>query len=762
MKLNPSKKKRLGLRIEGIVQGVGFRPFLCTLAEGKGITGKVYNDGYGVYVEVQGDSLALEKFLEGLEKKAPPLSRIDHVEQEDLLLLEEESQFTIVESRDTGTVQTFIGADTTPCDACLEELQSSEDRRHEYAFINCTHCGPRYTIIEQIPYDRPYTSMKAFPLCAHCEREYKDIENRRFHAEPNACPLCGPTYTLIGKDGVLAEGAEALRKGRELVEAGAIIALKGVGGYHLVCDATQDEVVKELRRRKQRPHKPLAIMVGSLQAAKELAHIDEEEERLLCSRERPIVLLRKKDDDTISPSVAPHNGYIGMMLPYAPVHHVLLPSQALWVMTSGNKSSEPVIYDDEDALYMLDSLVDYVLYHNRQIVSPVDDSVAMVEEKPILMRRSRGYVPLSVYMKGLRQAPMALAMGGDIKNAFAFQKMGHVLLGPHVGDLENVKMYEALENSIHRYMDLFDGSPQYIVGDAHPGYVSSRIGRELSATWDIPFYEVQHHHAHVGAVMAEYDVIDGLLGVCFDGTGYGDDGSIWGGEFLYTKGAHYERVAHIDGAPLPGGEKAVKEPWRQALWYIRSKHGAQVPTFLEPWLESLPRGWEVLDRMLATSMPMMNSTSGGRLFDAVGAILGLGHVHSFDAQVAIALEQLSLGVEGKDWQIPYEGGILHTQDLVYHVLDEMERGVPREQIGANFHRSLAAGIVRTLGVLRESWDYTQVALCGGVFQNRRLLQEIQRLYTGRENLLIPRHIPINDGGLAVGQLWIAHERMKQR
>ncbi|WP_295235504.1 carbamoyltransferase HypF [Veillonella sp.] len=760
--------KRQGIRFTGIVQGVGFRPLIAVIARELHLVGFVYNDDAGVYTEVQGKEEAVDFFVEQVQTRKGPLARIDSVTVTDLSL-GEEALFVIAPSPAGKQPATFIGADTAPCEACRQELHDPMNRRYHYSFINCTHCGPRYTIVETVPYDRQFTSMKEFPFCKACETEYKTETNRRYHAEPNACPVCGPQYSLyevVNGELQALTGSDIpidpLTLGRDYVMSGHIVAFKGVGGYHLVCDATNEAAVWRLRERKQRPHKPLAVMVDSLATARQIAHITPEEAALLQTPARPIVLLPQRPEAKVAWSaVAPHNHYIGIMLPYAPVHEVWLPPGGVWVMTSGNRSGEPVIYEDVEAKAKLKSVADYFLVHNRRIVASVDDSVVeVVKGETLPIRRSRGYVPTSFNVRLPKQgATTVLAMGGDLKNAFAMNRGEAVLMGPHIGDLANEAMNESLIHTIERYKDLFGLRPEAVVGDYHPQYFASQYGKTYSETHGIPFLPVQHHHAHVAAVMAEYGLQEEpVLGICFDGTGYGLDGTIWGGEFLFCQGATMQRLAHIHGASLPGGEAAVKEPWRQALWYIRDTYGDTLPSWLEPWLNGLPENWQLLDQMMTHGMPMVQASSAGRLFDAVGSLLGLGNVHTFDGQIAMSLEQLAYGERGKIKEFTFDGEVLDFKPLVQDIIGHLGDGISKRVLAASFHRTLAYGITETMEYLCSLYKIKQVVLCGGVFQNRRLIEEMMSI-NHDQVMLLPRQVPPNDGGLALGQLWLGQQRL---
>ena len=745
--------KAYTIHVTGIVQGIGFRPFVSKLAHELGIVGTVRNDTSGVEIHIQGVDADCRLFIERLQSDLPMHGRIDTLQMEPTEL-QDLDDFTIILSQGVKG-NAFIGADMAPCEACLQDIQDPKNRRFHYGFTNCTNCGPRYTIIESTPYDRDTTSMKVFPMCEDCQKEYEDLEGRRYHAEPNACEHCGPMFTLKGADGtVLASGQDAIEQAKQLIQQGAIVALKGVGGYHLVCDALQERAVQTLRQRKGRPRKPLAVMAGSLETAKQYVYISEKEEELLLSPARPIVLLRKvTEHNTVAPSVAPGMETLGILLPYAPYHYSLVPFNALWVMTSANRSGDPVLYNDAQALEELQGIADYILTHNREIISPVDDSVVqVVHDTSIMIRRSRGYVPVSIPVVALEKRSTMLAMGADMKAAFAMNRGSHAILSPYMGDMEHQRVQDLLWSTTKRYEDLFQLQPTEVIVDAHPNYYTSQCGRIYAEKYQLPVIEVQHHHAHVAAVLAEYNIQDPVLGICFDGTGYGTDGTLWGGEFLYCHKEHMERRAHLSYAPLPGGEVAVRESWRQALWYVNELYPIGAPTAIERWKESLPNGWQLLEKMMP-HMQMIQSSSGGRLFDTVASLLGLGHEHLYDAQLAIELEQLALSEKGSILDMKMDGTVLDTMSLVCSVIEQLENGESVAKISANFHRTLIYYIGQMAKQCCEKRQISHIVLCGGVFQNRILLegvmQELQE-YT----VHVPTQSPMNDGGIALGQLWL--------
>ncbi len=759
MKQNSNQTiERWGIRYTGIVQGVGFRPLVSMWAHSLGLTGFVYNDSQGVYVEIQGYTSDLQLFLDAIQDDQPRLCRITSQRVEHLTIQNNEVEFSVKTSPLGEEVSTFISADTAPCDDCLKELERDK-RRKEYPFINCTNCGPRYTIIKSLPYDRERTTMDEFPMCEACKAEYEDIEGRRYRAEPNACSLCGPHYTLYKPNRTVVDTVNVWNTTRELINEGSIIAIKGIGGYHLVCDARNDVAVQRLRKRKNRPHKPLAIMVGSLDTAIELVHLSDVELDILTGMERPIVLLERNHDSLVhlSTHVAPDNHMLGVMLPYTPMHEVLLPSDAAWVMTSGNRSGDPVLYDDNQAFEELGAVADYFLVHNRKIYAPLDDSVVtVIHKKPRFIRRSRGYVPEPIHCEISGQTSI-LAMGSDLKNAFAMNKGSEVLVGPHIGDLQNASTHATLEWTIDRYEKLFSIQPEKIMVDSHPQFFSSHLGERIGKSSQISVIPVQHHHAHIASVMAEHNLEGPVLGIAMDGTGYGPDGSVWGGEFLLCKGNEYQRLAHIHEAPLPGGEKAVSEPWRQALWYIRNYYGNDIPPIYQDWMNRLPKGWEILDKALQSTMPMIQATSCGRLFDAAGSLLGLGMIHTYDAQIAIALESLCGDEKGILLDYNYDGRILDFTPTVQSIMDGVVKGESKAHLSASFHKTVAIALCETSADLMERYNISDAAISGGVFQNRKLVELIYRAWHVG-NLYMNEAVPSNDGGLALGQLWIGNQK----
>jgi hydrogenase maturation protein HypF len=764
-----STAERWRIRVQGVVQGVGFRPFVYGLATRHGLAGFVSNNSDGVHIEVEGGREALEGFRAHLETQPPPLAHIDTVSVEAIAAMGA-TGFVIHDSVAQAGPTTSVSPDMATCDDCLRELFDQRDRRYRYPFINCTNCGPRYTIIRDIPYDRPLTTMAAFPMCAQCDAEYHDPLNRRFHAQPNACSVCGPMVWLERSEaGDVAlranaasagtpsrnalQGENALRAVRESLAAGQIAAIKGVGGFHLACDGTNADAVRELRRRKARGAKPFALMARDLEQVREYAKVSEEEGRLLTGRERPIVLLRGKPGTALAADVAPGTALLGFMLPYSPLHHLILGDRPL-VMTSGNLSDEPIARGNDEAITRLASLADVFLLHNRDIHVVCDDSVVRVDRgREVPMRRSRGYAPLPVRLRG--EAETVLAVGAELKSTFCLTKADYAYLSPHIGDMENLETLEAMERGLAHFRAIFRCGPVRVMCDLHPGYLSTRWAHEFADKNRLPLIQVQHHYAHVVSLLAEHGRAgETILGISFDGTGYGTDGAIWGGEILLADAARFERVAHLKYVPLPGGDAAVKRAYRMALAHL---HAAGVP-----WDDDLPcvaatpaeeRG--VLRRQLETGLQCVNTSSMGRLFDAVASLAGVCHVASYEAQAAIELEmQAGDAVEGGyAFAIGGEAPIVvDPAPVVQAVVRDVRARVRAAVIAARFHAGVAASVVEVCTRLAARGAPRVAGLTGGVFQNVRLLRETrEQLERAGFEVLTHRVVPANDGGLSLGQ-----------
>ena len=758
---------RLRLLVSGVVQGVGFRPFIYSLAGRLGLTGWVCNTSAGVIVEIEGSGDALEAFTNALEVDAPPLAVIDRVTSEALPPTGEPA-FTIRESRPEPGAFQPISPDLCTCPDCLRELADPEDRRYRYPFINCTNCGPRFTIIKDIPYDRPSTTMAAFEMCPDCEREYRDPLDRRFHAQPIACPACGPRVWLAGPDrsGLRVEASEdeAIAGARRLLKDGRILAVKGLGGFHLACDATNDEAVKRLRERKGRVDKPFAVMMSDLAQVECHCLLAADERRLLESRERPIVLLWAKAGQRpeISGDVAPRQKTLGVMLPYTPLHALLLEPEAAGepfpplVMTSGNYAEEPIATENEEAASRLAPLADAFLLHDREIHIRTDDSVVRIfrgAELPI--RRSRGYAPYPIHLSS--EAPHILAVGAELKNTFCLTRGGYAFLSHHVGDLEKFETLQSFETGIAHFEGLFRIQPEALAFDLHPDYLATRYARRRAEREGLSAFGVQHHHAHIAACLAEHGLETGAraIGVAFDGTGYGTDGAIWGGEFLIAGYRDFERAYHLAYIPLPGGDASIRKPARTALAHILAA-GLDLEGDLPPFdaLQSSERA--AAEHQARTGLNAPPTSSMGRLFDAVASIAGVRHEVNYEGQAAIELESLADPAEASSYGFEIRDGEVSAGPVIREVVKDVRRGLSPATISARFHNAIASMIVEVCGRIRADHGLRVVALSGGVFQNMTLLgRTVEKLETANFEVLTHRCVPPNDGGISLGQAVVA-------
>ena len=765
--------ERLGARIHitGVVQGVGFRPFVYGLARRYALTGWVRNTSAGVDIEADGSREALAAFTAALRGELPPLAHIDQmtVRQQPANGF---AQFQIVHSQPVPGAFQPISADVALCDDCLHELFSPDDRRYRYPFINCTNCGPRFTIIRDIPYDRPQTTMAPFALCPACAAEYANPLDRRFHAQPVACPVCGPHIWLeeSGRWTILGEREEALQAARRRLREGQIVAIKGLGGFHLACDAGNSTAITKLRQRKHRPDKPFALMVASVEAAARHCLLDDNGRALLQSRARPIVILPRRPDSPLAGNIAPGQRNLGVMLPYTPLHHLLLEAapdfpDAL-VMTSGNLSEEPIASDNEEARQRLGGLADAFLLHNRDIHIRCDDSVARPialtgsASNVLTLRRARGFAPAPLRLPW--SAPPLLAVGAALKNTFCLTRDRYAFLSHHIGDLENYETLTAFMEAVAHYEQLFRARPQGLAHDLHPDYLATRYAVERAEREGLPAFSIQHHHAHIAAALAEHQFIGDhpVIGVAFDGTGYGDDGAIWGGEFLIADYGGYRRVAHLAYVPLPGGDKAVREPWRMALAWLDA---AGIP-----WAEDLPpvrfalrqeMGWPVMPALrhqLRTRLNAPLTSSAGRLFDAAAALLGVRQTIHYEAQAAIELETLADITEQGHYSFADNGEVIDPAPILAGLVGDWRAGISPSQLAARFHNSVAALVCAVCVRLRQEHSLQEVALSGGVWQNVTLLRLVVRdLRRQGFTVICHERVPANDGGIALGQAAIA-------
>lgn len=769
-----SSVQRREITLRGIVQSVGFRPFVYRLAHRHQLTGCVRNVWGAVKIEIEGRLRALDEFSAALVDNAPPLARIDEVKSV-IVACRDDDNFRIADSAfeqasEVHASEILISPDVAPCVECLGELFDPADRRFRYPFLNCTHCGPRLTIVQGAPYDRRLTSMAPFALCAECSAEYHDPLNRRFHAEPTCCPNCGPQIQLLTSRGAQIETDDPIVWFAEHINLAQIGALKGVGGYHLVCDASSQDAVAALRQRKGRDDKPFAIMVADVEQAEQLCYVDDLERELLSSRARPIVLLRRKSafSHEIADGVAPGNPYLGVMLPSTPLHYLLVQAMSgrPLVMTSGNHSSEPIAYEDDAALDRLSGIAETFLMHNRAIRVRCDDSVTRVvdgSEAPV--RRSRGYAPRSIPLPEVCSCAL-LAVGAQLKSTFALGRGRTAIVSHHLGDLDDYQAYRAFERDIGLYESLHSLRPQRIVHDLHPDYVSTDYARRRGAAEGLETSAVQHHHAHVAACMAEHALQGEVIGVVFDGAGFGTDGAIWGGEFLIAGYADFRRAAHLRYIPLPGGDQAVRQPWRAAV--AQALDAGCDPCRLE--LTPSKAELRTISQMVERGLHCPLTSSAGRLFDAVAAMTGVRAKVTFEGQAAMGLEFQATGYE-VDGFYPFETTKsptatdspleIDTRPLIRAVMDEIDRGVDRRLIARRFHSTIAEVIVAVSERIRRETGLNRTVLSGGVFMNALLLREATARLT-KQGFQVFRHrvVPTNDGGISFGQLAVAAARLR--
>ncbi len=768
----PLPERRI-VEVRGIVQGVGFRPFVYALARRHGLGGRVRNDADGVHIEVEGAAEALDLFLRGLQDEAPPLAVIEAVAWQPCAVRGGRG-FHIEPSREGAARRALVSPDVATCADCLAELFDPANRRHRYPFINCTNCGPRFTITRAVPYDRAMTTMTGFPLCPDCRREYDDPADRRFHAQPNACPACGPQARLLDRGGraVEASGEDAVAQAARLLRAGAILAVKGLGGYHLACDPFNAVAVSALRGRKARQDKPFALMAQDGEQARTLCCVGPTEEALLTSPARPIVLLTRRDnagiaDLQIADDVAPRQKTLGVMLAYTPLHHLLLRDAGVpLVMTSGNRADEPIAYHDADAGEQLGGIADFFLVHNRPIHMRCDDTVARVVVGNVsFLRRSRGYAPRPLGVAdGFGRH--ILACGGELKNTFCVAKERHAFLSHHIGDLDNYETLCSFREGIEHYCRLFDVQPALVAYDLHPEYLSTKYARELEEA-GLAAIGIQHHHAHIASCLADNERPPGeqVIGVALDGTGYGTDGTIWGGEFFEgSLQGGFVRRAHLEQAPLPGGEAAIKQPWRMALAHLLSVYGVEdMLTLPLPVVQCAgERNVRLTAQMAAHRLNSPLTSSAGRLFDAVAALIGLPGTQrvTYEGQAAIELELAASGPAACGYPIHMrsegEPWVVETRGIITGVVDDLRAGRSVSDISARFHRTMAEIVARVCAQIREESDLHAVALSGGVFQNALLLEQaIGMLENDGFTVYRHRRAPANDGGLCLGQAVLA-------
>jgi hydrogenase maturation protein HypF len=749
------------IKVRGVVQGVGFRPIVYRLASQHHLKGSVYNTTSDVTIIVEGPLSDIESFINRLEESAPPQSHIESiiVEDEPVRGLQ---QFTIEASRIQEKEYQLVSPDIAICPLCRKEIFNPSDRRYLYPFTNCTNCGPRFTIIESMPYDRPNTTMRKFNMCPQCLKEYNDVEDRRFHAQPNACPVCGPALQLIDAEGKGVDG-DALSASVELLKHGKILAIKGLGGFLLSCDATDDNAVAALRERKRRGAKPFAVMMTSINEIEKYSPVSELEKIMLESSQAPIVLLKlRAKSKSLSPLIAPGTVYLGVMLPYTPLHHLIMKyTDRPLVMTSGNISEEPIAEENNEALKRLSCIADYFLMHNRDICSRYDDSVAMaVNGKAQIIRRARGFAPYPIHLP--YNSAMVLACGAETKNAFCLTRDNHAFLSQHIGDLENLETLESFEDTIRLYKKMFHIEPEIIAYDMHPDYLATQYAVEMVKVKGLKGVPVQHHHAHIVSCMVDNGINEQVIGVAFDGTGYGEDGTIWGAEFLLADYAGFKRLAHFEYLPLPGGKAAIEKPYRMALSYLFKVFGDETLKLDLPFLKGIDREEMALIKMqIERKINTPYTSSCGRLFDAVSALLDIRKQTDYEGQAAVELESVAeLDCDaGYPFDVIEKDGIhVVTFDRMFRsIIDDMNFKKVASYIGRRFHQTVAEMILAVCRTLAKQMNIDRVALSGGVFQNRLLLElTIKMLEDAGITVFVHHHVPANDGGIALGQAVIAH------
>jgi hydrogenase maturation protein HypF len=760
-------RRRVRAHVAGTVQGVGFRPFVYRLAADLGLGGWVLNDGRGVVIEVEGSPEAVDELLVRLREQAPPLAAIEAVRVESAAPTGERG-FRILESERGGPPEALVSPDFATCAECLAEVFDPADRRHRYPFTNCTNCGPRFSIVRGVPYDRPLTTMAGFEMCERCRAEYEDPLDRRFHAQPNACPDCGPRARLVGADGAElggTPGGDAVEAAAALLRSGSVLAVKGIGGYHLACLAVDERAVATLRARKRREARPLALMAADLEAARPLVELTATEEELLADRARPIVVARRRAGAEIAPSVAPGCPDLGLMLAYSPLHHLLLADVgAPLVMTSGNVSDEPMAYVDDDARERLGRIADAFLVHDRPICVRTDDSVLRavgpdLRPAPLMLRRSRGHVPASISLPLVARRPM-LGCGAELKSTFCLARGDRAWVGHHIGDLRNWDTLSSFRDGVAHFERLFGVEPQVVAHDLHPDYLSTGYALEREG---VQLVAVQHHHAHLAACLAEHGEPGPAVGAIFDGSGYGPDGTVWGGELLVGDLRGYERAGFLFPVRLPGGDAAAQEPWRMACAWLAAAFDTQrppPPARLALRIER--RSWDGVCELVNTGLRSPLTTSAGRLFDAVAALCGLNARVTYEGQAATELESAASVGAGEDYEMDVidAGGegpvIVDPRATVRAISADLDTGAEPAAIGARFHAALAAATAEACALVARRRGIDLAVLSGGVFQNRLLVERTAELLTSAGlRVLVPQLLPPNDGGISYGQVAVA-------
>lgn len=751
------ERLRKVILVEGIVQGVGFRPFVYKLAFDLNLKGWVNNSSLGVIVDIEGEKEKIISFIESIKNNAPPLAKVSNITINSKELIGHDN-FEIKFSKEEDNTSTLISPDISICDDCKKEIFDIKNRRYRYPFINCTNCGPRFSIIKKLPYDRKTTTMEAFKMCNKCKEEYENPLDRRFHAQPNACPECGPQLWLVDYKNQRIATDDSIKEAISLIKEGKILAIKGIGGFHLVCDGRNYEAIKLLRDRKKRPYKPMAVMVKDLDVAKKYCYLSKEEEEILSSNKRPIVILERKMEINLPDNLAPHNKTLGVMLPYTPLHYLLFDEGIeILVMTSANISGEPMIYENKEALERLNNIVDCFLMHNRDIYLPIDDSVTRVilkEERVI--RAGRGYSTIALNMKDTGNI---VACGSHLKNTLSISKGDTIFISPYIGDMENAKTYNSFEHNLNNFKEIYKIAPEIIAYDLHPDYwcndlVKNFRGKKVA---------VQHHHGHIVSCIAENNIKENVIGVAYDGTGYGDDGNIWGGEFFICNLKEYKRVGHLNYFSLPGGESAIKEPWKIALSQLYKTYGEEIYDYLPEKLNN--KKTKIILNMIKNNINSPITSSMGRLFDSVAALIGFDKRVTFEGEAAIFLENIAddTKIESYKYEINKvnEKYIINTDNIIKEIVKDIKSNVSKEVIAIKFHNSIINCTVDMCKKIRTDSNINFVALSGGVFQNTILFEGIYNsLIVEGFEVITHKKIPCNDSGISFGQLMIAREACK--
>ncbi len=753
------KKERRKIEIRGIVQGVGFRPTVYRFAKKYSLKGTVFNDSKGVMLDIEGSSQNIGDFLEELKKNPPPLANIERITSK-RLTLKNFNEFKIIESERGEEKRTLVSPDIATCKDCEKELLNNKDRRYLYPFINCTNCGPRFTITKELPYDRKNTTMKKFEMCEKCRAEYEDPSMRRFHAQPNVCSDCGPHLEFLDQKGKKIKG-NPIDKATQFLKEGKIVAVKGLGGFHLACNAEDIDAIKTLRERKKRPYKPLALMTKDVSVISKFAYLSDEEKELLMSPRAPIVLLKKKKKCVLPEDIAPNNNFLGFMLPYTPLHIMLFQNLEVLVMTSGNRRDEPIAFDNKKAVKSLKDIADYFLVHDRDIWIQADDSVARVMDgETLLLRRSRGYAPEPL-RSSLPNKRKIIGFGAHKHNTFSISREDEIFVSHYIGETDNLETIKAFERGIKHFINFFDIPPDVAVVDLHPEYEATKFGKKWAKENNKFLIEVQHHHAHIASCLVDNQLDEKVIGVTWDGTGYGADGKIWGGEFLIADLESYERKAHLRYIPLPGGDMAVKEPWRMGATYLYKTFGEAFLNLDIDFVRKLDKKkWAVVENMINKKVNSPEVSSIGRLFDAVSSILEIRDLITYQGQAAIELEMIADETEknfyGFDIKEKSDFYVINPLGVIKSIVKDIKKRVPKSNISMKFHIGLADLIVKVSKLLREETNINKVCLSGGVFQNMILRKEATKKMS-REKFKVYNHrnLPPNDGGISAGQVAIA-------